>query len=101
MGVVFGNINFIDETYNYQFFKDYCLAKKIVFEDGPEDKFISTFNIPDLQIKNPSTETEIKGLSSYIEGMDKYGFEINVVGIAYPFYGEEFPHHVDFYNNMF
>jgi hypothetical protein len=32
-----------------------------------------------------------------ITGMDSEGFEISVLGIPYPFYEEEFPHHVEKY----
>jgi hypothetical protein len=33
--------------------------------------------------------------------MDTDGFEINVIGIPYPFYEEQFPNHVKEYNEKF
>jgi hypothetical protein len=33
--------------------------------------------------------------------MDREEFEISLEGIPYPFYEEEFPHHVKAYNEMF
>ena len=33
--------------------------------------------------------------------MDSDTFDITVLGITYPFYEEEFPHHVKAYNEMF
>ncbi len=33
--------------------------------------------------------------------MDNEEYEISISGIPYPFYEEEFPHHVKEYENMF
>jgi hypothetical protein len=33
--------------------------------------------------------------------MKDEGYEISILGIPYPFYKEEFPHHVKEYENMF
>ncbi len=36
-----------------------------------------------------------------VSGMDSDSFDITIVGIAYPFNEEEFPHHIKAYNEMF
>jgi hypothetical protein len=100
MGVVFGNISFVNIPSPYKFFKEYCLLNSIVFTDYPEDKFISTFDIPNLQIIDLDG-IEIKGISNSIAGMDNEDYEISIIGIPYPFYEKEFPHHVKLYNNLF
>ena len=56
--------------------------------------------IDSLIIKNESG-TIIKGIGNQISGMDSEGFDITILGISYPFYEEEFPHHVKAYNEMF
>jgi len=99
MGVTFGVISFSDLDSPYSFFKTYCLQNNIAFEDYPEDKLISTTNIPVLQIFDYN-EIEIKGLGCYISGMDSDCFNINIIGIPYPFYEEEFPHHVTEYQEL-
>ena len=101
MGVVFGKLNFFEENLDYDFFSNYCKTNSIkVGFEYPEDKLISTYDIPTLKIVNEN-EIEIKGSSAYISGMDSEGFEINIFGVPYPFYEEEFPHHVKDYNEMF
>jgi hypothetical protein len=100
MGVVFGKINFIKIKSGFDFFKEYCEKNKIEFEFYPEDKLILTRNIPNIKIVNEQN-IEITGMSSYITGMDNDIFEINIDGIPYPFYEQEFPNHVKEYNEMF
>lgn len=100
MGVVFGTITFIEENLNYTFLSNYCKNNSINTEEYPEDKFISTQTIPTLKVYNKN-EVEIKGIGSYIEGMDSEGFSINIIGISYPFYEEEFPNHVNEYRESF
>jgi len=99
MGVVFGKIEFINLTSGYDFIKNYCSVNNICFTDYPEDNHITTQNIPNIQVLDKD-RNEIKGLSTEISGMDTDEFEITIVGIAYPFYEEEFPHHVKAYNEM-
>lgn len=101
MGVVFGKINFVDEKYGYDYFKDYCKNNQIeIVSDDENDKIILTSSIDELKIWNDK-EIEIKGEGNQITGMDNDGFEITIFGIPYPFYEEEFPHHVKEYGNMF
>ncbi len=100
MGVVFGRINFLNVTSGYNFFKDYCSKNKLKFTDYPNDKFISTSDLPNLQVFDKHG-IEIKGLGCMVSGMDSDCFEIDIPGIAYPFYEQEFPHHVKTYADMF
>ncbi|MGZ3756131.1 MAG: hypothetical protein ACXVAY_04295 [Mucilaginibacter sp.] len=100
MGVVFGQLIFDNMTLGYTFFKDICLKNGVHFTDYPEDKFITTFNIPNLQVFN-SDGDEVKGLSCYVEGMDSDEFDICVIGIVPELYQKEFPHHVaEYYRRL-
>jgi len=101
MGVVFGELRFDEKEWNYDFIKGYCKDNDIeLVDDYPEDKLISTRTIDTLIIMNEQG-VEIKGVGNQLSGMDSEGFEISIEGIAYPFYEEEFPHHVKVYNEMF
>lgn len=101
MGVLFGELKFEKEEWNYDFIKSYCKDNNIeLTDDYPEDNLISTRTIDSLVIRNEQG-VEIKGVGNQISGMDSEGFEISIEGIAYPFYEEEFPHHVKAYNEMF
>ena len=100
MGVAFGQIKFVDIIPGYEFFKQYCLENKIEFTDYPEEKLILTRVIPNLKV-NDNEGIEIKGIGTDVSGMDSDTFNITIVGIAYPFYEKEFPHHVKAYNETF
>lgn len=100
MGVVFGKLMFDDVTYGYLFLKNYCTENNIGTTDYPEDKLISTRDIPKLRVLDFSG-TEIRGLACSISGMDSDEFEITIEGVPYPFYEKEFPHHVRAYNEQF
>ncbi len=94
MGVVFGQIHFSNIDVDYNFIKRYCLENNIeLVNDYPEDKLISTHTIENLKVVNEKG-VEIKGLGNQISGMDGDEFEITVNGVTYPFFEEEFPHHV-------
>jgi len=100
MGVALGQIKLMDIISGYEFFKQYCLKNRIEFTDHPDDKLIMTSSIPNLKVTD-KYGVEIKGIGTDISGMDSNTFDITIVGIAYPFYEEEFPHHVKAYNEMF
>ena len=101
MGVVFGQIEFTNTNFGYDFFKNYCLNNNIeLADDYPEDNLISTRTIENLKVVNENG-IEIKGLGNQISGMDEEDFEITIEGVAYPFFEEEFPHHVKAYNDQF
>lgn len=101
MGIVFGELIFDNNEWDYDFIKSYCLENNIeLIDDYPEDKLISTRTINSLEIRNKEG-VEIKGIGNQISGMDSDGFEVSIEGIAYPFYEEEFPHHVKAYKETF
>ncbi len=100
MGIVFGNIYGDDNKLGYDFLREYCITQKIAFSEYIEDKWINTYNIPTLHVKDKNLNI-IQGLSCSITGMDSEGFEISIFGIAYPLYETLFPHHVNDYNNLF
>jgi len=100
MGVVFGQIKFWNIVSGYDFFKQYCLKNAIDFTDAPEDKFITTNNISNLEVTDKEG-VEIKGIGTNISGIDSDTFDISILGISYPFYEEEFPHHLKTYRDMF
>ncbi|PBJ07335.1 hypothetical protein [Flavobacterium sp. ACN6] len=100
MGVVSGKINFTEVDLDYNYFSNYCKKNSIKTDESKEDKFISTQIIPALKVYN-SKEVEIKGIGCYIEGIDSEEFEINIIGIPYPLYEEEFPQHVNEYRESF
>lgn len=100
MGCVFGQISFLGKDLNYDFLSNYCKENNITFNAYAEDKFISTQIIPTLKVVNEDG-AEIKGEGCCIAGMDSEGFEINIIGIPYPFFEEEFPLHVKEYREQF
>ncbi|MEJ2880117.1 hypothetical protein [Pedobacter sp. GR22-6] len=101
MGGVFGKITFINISSGYDFFKTYCVTNDIeLVTDYPEDRLILTRTINNLAVKN-EVGIEIKGVGNQISGMDSDEFEISLEGVPYPFYEEEFPHHVKAYDNQF
>ncbi|HYV95161.1 MAG TPA: hypothetical protein VE978_25520 [Chitinophagales bacterium] len=101
MGVVFGQINFTSINSGYDFFKNYCLKNNIKFTDHPEDRLIIRMNIPNLKVFDINGN-EIKGHGGcLVNGIDSDIFEITILGIPYPFYQKEFPHHVKTYNELY
>ncbi len=101
MGVVFGEIIAAQAKINYDFIKSYCQKNGIeLADDYPEEEFIATRTIESLKIYSPSN-VEIKGIGNQIFGLNSEGFEISITGVAYPFYEEEFPHHVKEYDDRF
>jgi len=101
MGVVFGNVTFDNIVSGYDFLKTYCLTNNIeIITDYPDNKLIATTDIPNLKVINPNG-IEIKGQGTNINGMESDVFEITILGVSYPFFEEEFPHHVKAYNDQF
>lgn len=101
MGVVFGRIEPNIQNFGYKMIQEYCISNEIeITADYPDDKFIATMSIEALRVRKMDG-TEIKGIGNQINGMDRDGFEITILGVPYPFYEEEFPHHVKRYKEMF
>jgi hypothetical protein len=101
MGVVVGLVKFIGIDNPYQFFHDYCEINHITLnEDDMEFGAIFTQNIEQFKILN-SVGMEVKREDVVISGFKEEGYYIEVFGVPYPFYAEEFPHHVKAYNQHF
>lgn len=102
MGVVFGLIEFNGIEAPYEFIKEYCSKNNItVNTDDSEYEFIDTHDIPELKVYREDG-MEIKGVAgNSICGLKEDGYEISILGIEYPFYQEEFPHHRKAYDEMF
>lgn len=102
MGVASGLIRFIDMNSPYEFIKNYCKQQEIVINTLDEELgLIDTQIIPNLKVFK-SDGIEIKGAAEKtITGMVSEGYEITILGIPYPFYEYEFPHHVRDYENQF
>ena len=102
MGVVSGLIEFKTIKSPYTFFKEYCLNNDIIVNiDDPEVECIATQVISELKVFRQDG-LEISGVvGNTITGIKTDGYEISIMGIPYPFYEEEFPHHVKEYNTLF
>ena len=102
MGVVMGWIDFNEMADPYHFFRAYCLKNKIPLNlDDAQWGAIDTQVIPNLQVFRPDGLL-IKGCAgNTISGMREEGFEVTILGIDYPFFEAEFPHHVKTYQERF
>ncbi|CAN5304608.1 hypothetical protein BH10ACI1_BH10ACI1_29170 [soil metagenome] len=98
MGVVFGKIYFEHILSGYEFFSNYCKEHNIpTNEDDSETRSIDTQTIKSLTVIGEDG-TEINGIGAAVTGFGDE-FEVEILGVPYPFYGEEFPHHVEAYEN--
>lgn len=101
MGVAFGEIQFSHEELGYEYLLSYCKEKNVLITEYPEDKFFQTHeSIESLKIID-AAGIEIKGVGNQLSVIKDETYEISIQGIPYPFYEEEFPHHVKAYNEMF
>ncbi len=85
----------------YEFFKTYCEENNVEVVDYPSDRLIQTMNIANLKVIDKRGKEIIGQLGCNVSGMDNDTYEIAILGVPYPFYEEEFPHHVKSYNDMF
>ena len=94
MGVVGGKIFFHGEVSLYELFLTHCRTRGVtVNEIDPAFEFIDTQCIPDLHVYRKDG-LELLGVGAYITGMKGEGYEVTILGIPHPFYGEEFPQHM-------
>lgn len=101
MGVVFGQINFIEKSIGYDFIKQYCIDNLIEIQtDNPNDKLISTGQIINLKVYN-SENLELVGIGNNIEGMDSDNYTITILGLDSEIYETEFPNHIAEYEQKF
>ena len=99
MGVVTGAIYFQGIESGYDFVKSKSDCKAVtIYDDLPDDNYVNA-SFENITVISESG-TEIKGIGVNITGFED-DFEISVLGIAYPFYEEEFPHHREAYENQF
>lgn len=100
MGVVSGKISFYNNISGFELFKNFCQKNGYIINEIDEEyRFIDTQVIEELKVFREDG-LEISGVAgNCICGMESDGFEISVLGIPYPFYEEEFSHHVRFIKN--
>ncbi len=73
----------------------------VINTDDAEFEFIDTQVISELKVFRPDG-LEIKGVAgNAICGMKEEGYEISILGIPYPFYSKEFPHHRKAYDSRY
>ena len=102
MGVIGGKVIFSIPDSPYSFFKSYCEARRIsINRDEEEVEFIDTRNIDTLKVYRDDG-IEIAGIpGDSISGFQADGYYVTILGVPYPFYEEEFPHHCEAYKNRF
>ena len=102
MGVVGGKISFSTSDDPYVLFRTYCQSHGIAINQDEEDiGFIDTQNIEGLKVFR-ADGVEIAGVpGASICGFRDDGYELTILGVPYPFYGEEFPHHRAAYDKRF
>lgn len=95
MVVVFGLMYLDNIVSPFDFFKKYCETNKVVINElDKKYGFIDTQVISNLKVFR-TDGFEIKGVAgNAISGMTEEGYEITIHGIGYPFFEEEFPHHI-------
>ena len=99
MNIVFGQIHFIESDLGYDKLKNYCLENHIsTLNDYPEDKLISTDNIPNLTIKDKEGDV-INAEVKTIEGMDSDFFTVNILGVSTEQDEKYFEKHISDYQN--
>lgn len=99
MGVVFGEIKFTNLDLNYNYLLNYCKERKILITEYPEDKFFQTHeSIEGITVYNLEG-IKIIGAGNQLTIIENETNEISIQGIPYPFYEEEFPHHVKAYKD--
>ncbi len=102
MGIVFGQINFVEKNIGYDFFKQYCTDNLIEIQtDYPNDKLISTGQIKNLKVYNSENFELLSKLGNNIEGMDSDSYTITILGIDSEVYEREFPEHITEYEQKF
>lgn len=92
MGMVYGEINFINILSPYSFLKSFCQKFDIeLAADYLDDKVLTTSIIPQLKIYNSKHEV-IQG-QGYITGMDNSDFQIEFRVLDSDLMQIEFYHH--------
>lgn len=101
MGVVFGKIFFHGEVSLYALFLEHCRTHGVTINElDPDFEFIDTQCIPELRVYRKDG-LELEGVGIHITGMKDEGYDVTILGVPYPFYGDEFPQHVARYESQF
>jgi hypothetical protein len=101
MGIVFGQINFIENNIGYDFIKKHCIDNLIEIQtDYPTGKLITTGQIEKLKIYN-TENIELVGLGNNIDGMDSDIYIVTIFGLDSEVYEKEFPQHLAEYEQKF
>jgi hypothetical protein len=101
MGVVFGQVNFAEKSFGYDFIKQFCIDNLIEIQtDYPNDKLISTGQIAKLKVYN-SENLELVGKGNTIEGMDSDIYTITILGLDSKVYAKEFLKQIEEYEQKF
>lgn len=101
MGVVGGSISFHSSFSPFHLLLDYSRSHGITLNSvDPDIEHIDTPSLPDLHVFR-ADGLEIVGQGNCIGGSKEVGYEITILGIPYPFYDEEFPHHRKAYAEHF
>lgn len=102
MGIVFGQIDFLEKNIGYDFFKQYCKDNLIEIQtDYPNDKLITTGQIEKLKVYNSENYELVGKLGNNIEGMDSDSYTITMLGLDREVYEREFPEHIAEYEQKF
>lgn len=91
MGVVFGKLFPVDESFNTEWIRNYCSENKVEITASEVD-FIQTSHLLRLSVMS-ETAIEIEGQCSYLSGNDSDGFDITIEGIPCSLFITEFEHH--------
>ena len=102
MGVVGGRIEFQIDENPFELIKRHCEESGATINDFDSDlEYIDTQTIDDLRIYRADGR-EIEGIAGgAFSGFREEGYYVTILGVPYPFYAEEFPHHCDAYDNQF
>ncbi len=102
MGVVYGTIRFLENSFSYDFWVNYCQQNSIeLFANEPDERLLSTANIDELVAVNSNSGERLTPLSNQITGMDSDEFEITLMGIDSDQYERTFPEHQKEYEERF
>ena len=102
MGVVGGLIEWRISDNPYQLLKKHCEEYGATINDlDPNLEFIDTQTIDELRVFRLDGK-EIEGIAGGVfSGFAEDGYHVTILGVPYPFYDEEFPHHREAYENKF
>lgn len=101
MGVVFGDLVISNDTFSFEYLLAYCKEHNIELSEYPEDSFFQTTqSIASLKVFSPNGK-EIKGIGNQLTIIKGETNEISILGIPYSLFEEEFPQHIEAYNNLY